>query len=278
MLVQKMNSKQIVLFVVLILLASCKGIKRIAQREYHTDHKNHILSKKKFFKILEDKNDLDYQTLSSKVILNYNDNSKQLKATMSLRIEKDKRIWISVKYLGFTVAKLLATPDNVKVYEKVKRQYFDGDYSYFKENYGIDLNYIMLQNLLTGIQVPTHLTSKQTAWTKEKDAHRDFYMVDYLEKGQYHWIGEFSIDHLTLDRQKIIYPELVSNSNKENHCQIDYINRQQIENTLELPLNVKLELNQEKKESKHLELFYKNIIVNQKLNFPFSIPQGYSEL
>ena len=66
--------------------------------------------------------------------------------TVSLRIEKDKTIWMSK--LG--LVKALITPTRVAFYNKLDNTYFDGDFSYLNKLLGTELNFEMVQNLLLG--------------------------------------------------------------------------------------------------------------------------------
>src|SRR5690625_3983346 len=62
--------------------------------------------------------------------------------SLSLRMEKDKVIWVSAKFAGLIpMAKLMVTPDRVQFYEKVNRQYFDGDFSLLSKWLGTEIDF-----------------------------------------------------------------------------------------------------------------------------------------
>ena len=62
-------------------------------------------------------------------------------------MEKDKAIWISAP-LG--IVKAYITPDRVSFYNKLENEYFDGDFSYLSDLLGTEVDFSILQNLLTG--------------------------------------------------------------------------------------------------------------------------------
>ncbi len=69
----------------------------------------------------------------------------------TLRIHKDQAIFLSVTpLLGIEVARLLITPDTVKFLNRLQSSYFIGDMSFINDMLGTDLDFYMLQAILTG--------------------------------------------------------------------------------------------------------------------------------
>src|SRR5690606_37438954 len=75
----------------------------------------------------------DFKTLSARVKIDYSNGDKSQGFNVSLRMEKDKIIWISGP-LG--VVKAQITPDRVSFYNKLQNEYFDGDFGYLSELLG----------------------------------------------------------------------------------------------------------------------------------------------
>lgn len=69
----------------------------------------------------------------------------------TLRIHKDQAIFLSVTpLLGIEVARVLITPDTVKFLNRLQSSYFIGDMRFINNMLGTDLDFYMLQSLLTG--------------------------------------------------------------------------------------------------------------------------------
>jgi hypothetical protein len=69
----------------------------------------------------------------------------------TIRIRKDSAIFISVApVLGIEVARLLITPTEVKMLNRLESTYFEGDMGLINDMLNADLDFYMLQALLTG--------------------------------------------------------------------------------------------------------------------------------
>lgn len=69
----------------------------------------------------------------------------------SIRIHKDQAIYISIApILGIEVARMLITPDTVKIINRIESSYFVGDMQFLNKMLNTDLDFYMLQAILTG--------------------------------------------------------------------------------------------------------------------------------
>jgi len=204
----------------------------------------------------------NYKTVSAKAKGKFKDHKTSAGFTLTLRMETDKVIWMSIKKLGFPVAKLKITPDKVMFYEKVKRTYFEGNFSLISDFLGTSLNFNQLQNVLLGRPV-VELKSNQLV--------SDVFMDDY---------------RLSLKKQHDLY-ELFFNVNP-----IDFtLKKQQLKevsssNTMEvkypkfahkIPRKIEVRVLAKSKKT-FLDLEYKSVQFNKELRFPFSIPKGYKKI
>ena len=92
-------------------------------------------------------NQIDFMTLRGKMKIDYSDGESSQGVSVSLRMEKDKAIWISAP---FGMVKAYITPERVSFYNKLENEYFDGDFSYLSNILGTELNFEKVQNLLMG--------------------------------------------------------------------------------------------------------------------------------
>ena len=85
-------------------------------------------------------NSCDFTTLVARTSVRYEDKKSRQTVTVSIRMEKDKKNWMSASILGIKGAKVLMTPEKVSVYEKINRTYFEGDFSFLSEYFGVKMN------------------------------------------------------------------------------------------------------------------------------------------
>jgi hypothetical protein len=82
--------------------------------------------------------------------------SQQVVADITM--QTDSFIGISVRVLGLEAARMLVTPDSVKVIDRLNRQYLPRDFAYFEEQFGFPLRFGDLQDLIAGRPLLTDAT------------------------------------------------------------------------------------------------------------------------
>ena len=109
---------------------------------------NHRSTKFLVKKLIE--KEFKFNTLSGKAAVTY-DSEKKTSFKTHLRIKKDSAIWMSITpILGIEMARVLITKDSVKIISRVDKEYFIGDFEYINKLFNVDLDYQMLEALLTG--------------------------------------------------------------------------------------------------------------------------------
>ena len=128
------------LYTVLALLVfSCKSAKVVSDGEIDDRLSSKAVIKAHY------QNQLNFNTLSGKVKIDYSDGDASQSFTVSLRMKKDEAIWMSAP-LG--IVKAYITPDRVSFYNKLQNEYFDGDFSYLSDLLGTEVDFSIVQNLL----------------------------------------------------------------------------------------------------------------------------------
>lgn len=247
-----------VLFLSFIII-SCKGTKNITSSDIDMS----LSAKSIIDKHL--KAEPKFKTLASRVQVEYKSDKASQSVTVSLRMEKDKTIWFSASILGFTVAKLMITPDRVSYYESIDNTYFDGDYSLLSHWLGIEIDFQMVQNIFLGNTL-FPLESKNYAMSVSENQYM------FTPKKQ-HPNYEYSVILNTLFKaalQSVIQPK------EQRLLEISYENYQVINHQV-FPKNILIFV-QEDNSKTSITLDYRNIDVNANVSFPFRIPRGYKEL
>ena len=91
-----------------------------------------------------------FETVYFNSSINYSSSSENQNLAADIKIDYNKTIWISVKAMGFPVARALITPTEVKYYEKINRTFFEGNFTVLSNFLGTDVDFYKLQNLLLG--------------------------------------------------------------------------------------------------------------------------------
>lgn len=130
-------------FFLLVLLFSCKPKEEIVK-----DKLEHYSSKE--LVNLLNTNEFNFHSMSAKAEIDYFD-KKSTSFKAHLRVQKDSVIWISITpVLGIEIARVMITQDSVMLMNRVKSEYFKGDFNYINKMFNVDLDYEMLQSLLIG--------------------------------------------------------------------------------------------------------------------------------
>lgn len=207
--------------------------------------------------------DARFKTLQAKVKIDIIQDLKESSYTVSLRMERDKTIWISAT-LG--LARAMITPSNVKFYDKINNQYFDGDYELLSDLLGVELNYDKVQRILVGeslfnMKEDTYVISTNEnsyiLQPKKQDPLLELFLL-------------FNPSHFKMDSQQLLQPS------KKRFLQIDYLAYQEVEKDV-LPQNIKI-IAVEDSEELNVVLEYKSVSVNEEVRFPFRIPSGFEEI
>lgn len=101
-------------------------------------------------KLLKSK-DLVFNTLSVKARAKIDIGGDKNSATMNIRIEKGRRIWVSITALaGIEVARALITPDSVKVRNSFQGVYLKKPFSYLHRYANKQVSFDWLESILSG--------------------------------------------------------------------------------------------------------------------------------
>lgn len=210
-------------------------------------------------------NKLDFKTLYIKASAKYVDEKQSQNVTAEIRIEKDKQVLISVRFLGITMAKALITPDAVSYYEKINGTYYEGDFTSLSTWLGTELDYTKVQNLLIGEAFDDLRKGKYTQTIVENLFRLEDAKDDKIKKAFY------------LDSEKyLVQKEEISQPAENRLLQINYADSKVFDQGT-LPTSIEINALQPKGKT-NINLNYNNITFNEELSFPYSVPSGYKKV
>lgn len=154
--------------IILVLASSCKTRKKISIPTGTTPTALSAAdaSAIKSFEL----SNLDFHSFSgkAKTKIEMGDNSQDV--SLNLRIERDKAIWVSVTaLLGVEVARILITPDSIKVLNKFQGEYLAKPFNYIHHYTNKGVTFGMLQDLLMANVSPNLLRTDQVQVASAQD-------------------------------------------------------------------------------------------------------------
>lgn len=252
-----MKISHFLLLVTIVFMASCKSTKVVTGGTVDTK-----LSSKSVIKA-HYQNEAGFKTLTGRVKINYSDGETSQSVSVSLRMEKDKAIWMSAP-LG--IVKAYITPDRVSFYNKLENEYFDGDFTYLSNLLGTEVDFSILQNLLTGQAIVDLRQEKY-----DIDISGDSYRLTPKQQGiLYKTLFQVEPKNFKMGLQQLSQPA------EKRVLEISYKNYQSLDNEI-LPNEIMVKAISKDNEN-NIDLEFKNLELNGTVNFPYSIPKGFNEI
>lgn len=243
--------------IVLVLLSSCKSSKLLTDTTFDESLTARTIIRNHY------KNEVDFKTLTGKLRIEYSDGESVQSVGVSLRMEKDKAIWLSAP-LG--VVKAMITPGRVSFYNKLENNYFDGSFEYLSKLLGTELDFKKVQNLLLGealfdlrderYEVSVNASTYELKPLKSADLFKTFFTVNP---------GTFK-----LASQQISQPL------QKRLLEIRYKDYQEKNNKI-VPNTVGI-LAIDNNQRNVIDIEYRNIEFNTKVSFPYKVPSGYEKI
>jgi len=247
----------IILGLVFLFFFNCKSTKIAG-----TNTSNLNLSSKQVIKE-NAKQTPDFSTLHSKLKITYTQGKKSQTHSVSFRIKKDEKLWMSA---AFSIVKAMITPEKVSFYNKLDKTYFEGDFSYLSELLGTDLDFQKVQNLMLGESLFNLNGASYQASVNEGD-----YMLQPKKQREL-----FELFLLLDPTYFKIKSQRISQPKEQRDLEIKYVSHQQVDKQI-LPEHIEV-VAIEANEKAIINLEFKNVNLNEDLRFPFKIPSGYKEI
>ncbi|MCD0464330.1 DUF4292 domain-containing protein [Flavobacterium sp. ENC] len=254
--------KYIAILVVSVFAVSCKS-KAVAVQNNTAEVVEVKTDKKAIEKHYDNK--LDFKTLYIKSSARYVDEKQSQNVSAEIKIEKDKQILISVRFLGITMAKALITPSSVSYYEKINSTYYEGDFTSLSKWLGTELDYSKVQNLLIGEALDDLRKGKYTQtivenlFRLEDEKETNIKKTFFLEPEKY-----------------LLQKEQISQPSENRTLEIRYSDTKTFDQGT-IPTAIEINAVQPKGKT-DINLNYNNITFNEELSFPYSVPSDYKKV
>jgi hypothetical protein len=93
---------------------------------------------------------LNPEWFEGKTRIKYADDYMSMSASATLIMQRDELVWLSVRKLGFEVARAKVTQDSVYVLDRINNEYTVESLGYLSESYGLPAGLTELQDFILG--------------------------------------------------------------------------------------------------------------------------------
>ncbi|MCB0630118.1 MAG: DUF4292 domain-containing protein [Saprospiraceae bacterium] len=211
------------------------------------------------------RNQLHADWLSAKARISYDSEDMGGSATANIVIRKDSLIWVSVRKLGFEVARAQIDQDSMYLLNRLTNEYSIQDLSYLASSYNLPASLKTMQAIFMGN--PVFLNTKELTLGSDTDTHHLISTSGQME-------NQFWLDKASLQLIKASYGDLRNHRNV-NLVLDDYrpVNAEQNFSYLR---QIKVDSQELGKAS--IEIDFSDVEINTPQEVRFSIPSRYTRI
>lgn len=216
---------------------------------------------------------------SSKISVDLESSKINESFTVNLKIRKDSLIWVDIKKATVSIARVLITKDSIKTLVRFGEGegYYPRAFHYLNDQFDTELDFNMLQDLLTANPMSFDPSEK---FKSPKDSA--YYYLTTLRKRRLRRALEHDRvykNHEVIYQYKF-YPKTFRpyqvHINDVNDTTVFDARYTEYEGLDSIPLPKQLEVEASKATRKlKLNLSYKRTKLNEKTDFPFTVPDDY---
>ena len=134
----------ILVSLLLLMLGGCKTMQKVKTTDQKLDATLLVEKVKNAQPVFRN---IEFKRMNIKVNLN---NRNQYSSAATCKIIPDSVIYISVQpFFGIEMFMVRLTPDQIVLVDKTKNIYYQSDYLFFKQQFGVAINYHAIESLLT---------------------------------------------------------------------------------------------------------------------------------
>ena len=208
-----------------------------------------------------------FTTLKAKLKLDYSTQDNSASASASIRLKKDSVIWVSLTGpFAIEGYRIMIRPDSLVLMDKLKHTVTRRPISYLEEIAKMPISFRDMQNIILG----NPLFTKGVVRSYRHNRNR-WYVALQGEVFK-NFLGVVSSPHKLLLKSNKIEQDAAG---IKRSCTLTYGNYETVDAIL-IAMDRKIKL--QDKKTTDIKLQFKEVLFNQPLSFPFSIPKNYKEL
>lgn len=211
-----------------------------------------------------------FRYLTAKSKISFKSEKQEIdNASVTIRIQQDSLIWVSVSKLGIEAARILITRDSIVILDKINRAYAVADFATLSRQFSFSLNYPLLQALIVGnLPLPDRLAQKS------KRSDEATYLLLRQQEGPV--LVENYVDETDRKLKKLIMTQQPAN----NTLQVVYTDFASLDSFL-FPFSSVLTLDYRSQTDGQLSQtvlrskYNKVELIDKNPGFPFTVPATY---
>lgn len=211
------------------------------------------------------RNQVYAEWLDAKAKISYNDGYQTISANASIKMRKDSILWVSIKKLGFEVARMQVTRDSVYILDRLNNEYDIKDLSYLESSLNIPANLQMLQAFLLGN--PVFFTRKNL-------------QLETAESGYHLWgKDEMKENHFWMNRQQLLLEKTtLSDGRSGRNMALELKEHADLTGNQKFSYLRLLELNSRETGKVNAEISFSSVEINNPIEIQFEIPERYTRM
>ncbi len=218
-------------------------------------------------------NNVDFERMNGDAGVDYKGQPMNIAVSSTVRWRRDSVIWMNVRKLGFTVARIQVTRDSVFVVNYLQSSYIAKNLSYIEKTFGVPLDFSILQDILLGN--PVYLTEKEQL-TLEKPIAGDIILRGKDDR----WKATYKLDATNFTVKEMLFEEHGTNRLLKicykNYGNVRVPNGKQ--QNFSYLRTIDVESPQTGKVSVVLEVDTESLEINVPKNIKFEIPNHYQRV
>ena len=164
-----------VLLVLVLFFGACKSRKKVTEQVVKKEQLSEVDSVFFSMKTAEFK----FDWLKGKFSGIYTVDDRKQNFSGQFRIRYDSLIWCSITVMNIEVARVMVTPDSVKVLNRLSKKYFASNLDYLNNQLNTDIDFDMLQSLILGNDIPYYETDNF-----HLEVRKDIYQLSTIGRGK----------------------------------------------------------------------------------------------
>lgn len=209
-----------------------------------------------------DKNSPKYSFIEAKIHFAGSTDDFEGSADITLRLDKDRMIWASLRKLGIEGGRLMVSPDSVSMINRLERTYFKESFTKMLYLTGYDFDFYEIQNLITA-KIPGKPLEKASFSQEETNCK----VVVSDSRGTMTY--EFNAYNLLLQRVSL-------RDTYGNAAAVEYLSYSKIQGEYyPKEMDVRIASRELAAEAR---LEFREITINSPKEMSFSIPSRYEEI
>ena len=257
-----------------LVLFSCKSKEKASRKPLEGKKTSYLLSQLV-------SNEFQFETISAKAGFTLFQKDKKTAFKATVRLRKDSALWMSITpALGIEVARVLITQDSVKVINRLKKEYFIGDYHYINNKFNVDLEFDDIQAVLLGNSIAFEEDEKlkfaidnemyYLGNMKKRKAKKANDKPEKIERKKNEVVSLW-LEESTYKIKKF----LLSDLSADRFIRGNYSNHQLVDSQL-FPHNLSFKI--QSKFPTEIEIEYSRVSLNQSISFSFNISSKYDQV